>query len=195
MSSSEDTSELVSVTVEEASVDSTVQFNIPENNSESTLEPSRTLTPSPLPESSTDQTNSFYDQELARLRSIITQQNSENLALEQRLTDCEQQAKQKCDELNANFTLKLEQTLKSFTEGQNEKTSSLVMKYAQGEKKCIELNRSIDHLKSKLDDSGKEKKRLNEKLEKETAEKKKLNGEYEKKIAEIMGIKKGNYSS
>jgi len=176
-------------------LDTLVHIDIPEDTPDSTTKTAASLSSpgkvSPNPESSTDQTSSFYEQELTRLRSIITQQNLDNLALEQRLTECEQQAKQKCDELNANFTLKLEQTLKSFTEGQNEKTSSLVMKYAQGEKKCIELNRSIEHLKSKLDDSAKEKKRLNERFEKETAEKKKLNGEYEKKIVEIMTMKKG----
>ena len=138
-----------------------------------------------------DEKVAFYEQELARLRSIITLQNSDNLQLELKLTECEQQSKQKCEELNQNFTLKLEQTLKSFKDGQNEKTSSLVMKYAQGEKKCIDLNRNIEFLKSKLDDSAKEKLRLNERFEKSKLEKEKLNGDFEKKIQEIMMLKKG----
>lgn len=138
-----------------------------------------------------DEKIAFYEQELARLRSIITLQNTDNLQLELKLTECEQQSKQKCEELNQNFTLKLEQTLKSFKDGQNEKTSSLVMKYAQGEKKCIDLNRNIEFLKSKLDDSAKEKQRLNERFEKSKLEKEKLNGEFEKKIQEIMMLKKG----
>lgn len=132
----------------------------------------------------------FYEQELSRLRSIISLQNTDYHNLEMKLIECEQQAKQKCEELEQNFTLKLEQTLKSFKEGQNEKTSSLVMKYAQGEKKCIELNRNIELLKSKLDDSNKDKQRLNEKFERSKLDKEKLNIEYEKKILEIMLLKK-----
>ncbi len=133
----------------------------------------------------------FYEQEIARLKSIISLQNSDNLNLETKMTENELLAKQRCEELEQNFTLKLEQTLKNFKEGQNEKTSSLVMKYAQGEKKLIELNRSIDSLKRQLGESDKEKQRLNERFEKSKIEKEKLNVEYEKKILEIMLLKKG----
>ena len=112
------------------------------------------------------------------------------MQLELKLTESEQLAKQKCEELNQNFTLKLEQTLKKFQEGHKDKTSSLVMKYAEGEKKCIDLNRNIEFLKSKLDDSTKEKQRVNDRLDKAKQETTKLNGEYEKKIHEIMLLKK-----
>jgi hypothetical protein len=138
-----------------------------------------------------DQNALFYEQEIARLKSIISLQNSDNLNLETKMTENELLAKQRCEELEQNFTLKLEQTLKNFKEGQNEKTSSLVMKYAQGEKKLIELNRSIDSLKRQLGESDKEKQRLNERFEKSKIEKEKLNVEYEKKILEIMLLKKG----
>ncbi len=139
-----------------------------------------------------DQANEFYEQELTRLQNIVRLQNAENLQLEQKLTDFEEHSKQKYEELNLNFTSKLEQTLRKFQEGHKDKTSSLVMKYAEGEKKCIDLNRNIEFLKSKLDDSDKEKQRLNDRLDKSKQEILKLNNENERKLQEIMLLKKEN---
>lgn len=138
-----------------------------------------------------DQNALFYEQEIARLKGIISLQNIDNQNLETKMTENELLAKQRCEELEQNFTLKLEQTLKSFKDGQNEKTSSLVMKYAQGEKKLIELNRTIDSQKRQLGESDKAKQRLNERFEKMKLEKEKISVEYEKKILEIMVLKKG----
>ena len=94
--------------------------------------------------------------------------------------------------LHLNFTQKLEQTLKKFQDMQKDKTSSMVMKYAEAEKKCIDLNRSIELANSKLNDSLKEKQRINETLAKSKKDYEKLNLEFENKMKEIMQLKQEN---
>lgn len=136
-----------------------------------------------------DQT-SYLEQELVRLRELIDEKTNENQLLEKKIAECEQQSNLKIDQLNQNFTLRLEQTLKKFQEGHKDKTSSLVMKYAEAEKKCIDLNRSIEHLQSKLQDSLKERQSLNEKLDKFKQDKEKFYTEYEKKCQEVLAVKK-----
>ena len=143
-------------------------------------------------ETKTSSSESTYEQEISRLRDLIAVKNAENSNLEAKLNECEQLARNQIEQLNQNFTLKLEQTLKKFQEGHKDKTSSLVMKYAEGEKKCIDLNRNIEFLQSKLNTAAKENKNVIERLEKSKTETDKLNFEFEKKIQEIMAAKKDN---
>lgn len=188
------TEKAVTVEVVEDPLDSDPVEETPSNNTEnpdSLIEPAQDDNISDTKSVSSDQNATFYEQEIARLKSIISLQNIDNQNLETKMTENELLAKQRCEELEQNFTLKLEQTLKNFKDGQNEKTSSLVMKYAQGEKKLIELNRTIDSQKRQLGESDKAKQRLNERFEKMKLDKEKISVEYEKKILEIMVLKKG----
>lgn len=142
--------------------------------------------------SNNEQTISPEQEEINRLREQIKLRESDCANFELKLNECEQQAKAQVEQLHQNFTLKLEQTLKKFQESQKDKTSSMVMKYAEAEKRCIDLNRNIDLLQSKLNDSAKEKQRLNERLNKSKDEYDKLNQEHDKRLKEIMNLKKEN---
>ena len=135
---------------------------------------------------------SSYEQELARLRELVSLKETENSNLEQKLVDYEQQAKAQVEQLHQNFTLKLEQTLKKFQDSQKDKTSSMVMKYADAEKRCIDLNQKISLLQSKLSDSTKEKLHLSERLAKYKLEMDKLNADYDQRVKEILQLKKDN---
>lgn len=184
----------VAVEVVDDPLDSNPVVENPSDNAEhpnSLIEPAQDDNISDTKSVNSDQNATFYEQEIVRLKSIISLQNIDNQNLETKMTENELLAKQRCEELEQSFTLKLEQTLKNFKDGQNEKTSSLVMKYAQGEKKLIELNRTIDSQKRQLGESDKAKQRLNERFEKMKLEKEKISVEYEKKILEIMVLKKG----
>ena len=64
------------------------------------------------------------------------------------------------------------------------------MKYAEAEKRCIDLNRMIEHLQSKLQDSIKEKQNLIDKYEKVKLDAQKMNADYEKKCQEVLNAKK-----
>lgn len=128
--------------------------------------------------------------ELTRLRQLIEIKTNENTQLETKLNECEQQVNLKIEQLNQDFSLKLEQTLQKFQEGQQEKQSSLIMKYAAVEKRCIELTRSMDSLESKLNDANREKKFLNEKCLKLKSDLEKSLIDYEKKCLELVQAKK-----
>lgn len=134
--------------------------------------------------------STYLEDELIRLRDLVTTKTTENIILESKLQECEQQYNLKIEQLNQNFTMRLEQTLKKFQDGHKDKTSSLVMKYAEAEKRCIDLNRNIEHIQSKLQDSIKEKQNLNEKCEKFKHESIKLNLDYEKKCQDLLETKK-----
>jgi hypothetical protein len=134
--------------------------------------------------------NSSYEQELSRLRELIGSKQDECVSLENKLNEQEQQYKQQVEQLHAGFATKLEQTLRKFQESQKDKTSSMVMKYAEAEKRCIDLNRAIELLQSKIADANKEKQRLNERLEHSKSEQTKLNADYEKKLNEMLTMKK-----
>jgi hypothetical protein len=131
-----------------------------------------------------------YESEINRLKELLAQKDSEIKSLEDKIGEQEQNSKQEIEKLHQSFTQRLEQTLKNFQEMQNSKTSSMVMKYAEAEKRCIDLNRSIEFLQSKLNDSAKEKQRLSERLEKSKLDMDKLSEDNDKKLKEILGLKK-----
>jgi hypothetical protein len=143
-------------------------------------------------EENSSQLASSYEQEITRLKELIKTKENENLILDLKLNENEQQYKSTIEQLHLNFTQKLEQTLKKFQDMQKDKTSSMVMKYAEAEKKCIDLNRSIELANSKLNDSLKEKQRINENLAKSKKDYEKLNFDFENKMKEIMQLKQEN---
>ena len=156
----------------------------------SNLEKANTTT-EPIEDSLPEATSSNYlEQELIRLGELIDLKSKENLQLETKLVECEQQSAIKIEQLNQDFTLKLEHTLKTFQECQLDKQSSLVMKYAAGEKRCIELSRKSDILQSKLNDSNKENSSLNEKYSKMKQDLEKQSIELDKKCQEMLRITK-----
>lgn len=66
----------------------------------------------------------------------------------------------------------------------------MVMKYVEGEKKCIELNRHVELLQAKLNDSLREKQRFLERLEHSKTDMDKLNAENDKKLKDLMSQRK-----
>lgn len=134
--------------------------------------------------------NTYEGDEINRLKDLLSQKESEIQSLEAKLTDQEQQSKQQIEQLHQNFTQKLEQTLKKFQEMQKDKTSSMVMKYAEAEKKNIDLHRSNELLQSKLNDASKEKLRLIERLDKSKQEIDRLNADNDKKLNEMLALRK-----
>jgi hypothetical protein len=144
-----------------------------------------------LEQDASSQPNS-YETEINRLKELLSQKDIEISNLEAKLNEQEQHSKQQIELLHQNFTAKLEQTLKKFQDMQKDKTSSMVMKYAEAEKKNIDLHRSNELLQSKLNDSGKEKQRLVERLEKSKLELEALNADNDKKLKEILALKKEN---
>jgi hypothetical protein len=137
------------------------------------------------------QSNS-YETEINRLKDLLGQKDIEIVNLEGKLSEQEAQSKQQVEQLHQNFTAKLEQTLRKFQDMQKDKTSSMVMKYAEAEKKNIDLHRSNELLQSKLNDSGKEKQRLTERLEKSRLEIEAINADYDNKLKEVLALKKDN---
>ena len=133
-----------------------------------------------------------YEQEVTRLRSLLVAKEAENVNLEQKLADQEQQSRAQIEQLHQNFTLKLEQTLRKFQESQKDKTSSMVMKYADAEKRCIDLNQKINLLQSKLAAAANEKQRLEERMSKSKIETDKLNADYDQRVRDIMQLKRDN---
>lgn len=103
-----------------------------------------------------DKPAGYLELELNRLHELIELKNNENANLELKLAESETQANLRIDQLNHDFTLKLEQTLEKFQEGQQSSQNSLVMKYASTEKRCMGLTRNIEILQSKLTDSNQE---------------------------------------
>lgn len=66
----------------------------------------------------------------------------------------------------------------------------MVMKYVEVERKCIELNKTIQIQQSKLNDAAKEKKHLTDKLEKIKLECDKFNKDNETKLRDLIEKKK-----
>lgn len=130
-----------------------------------------------------------HENELKQLHERLNEKEKEIASLESKLVENEQLKRVTIDQLHADFKVKLEQAFKKFQETQKDKTT-IVMKYAEAEKKCIDLNRLNEHLQAKYNDSVKEKQRLNEKFELKQQEKVKLNAEYELKLNELGQLKK-----
>lgn len=133
--------------------------------------------------------NNSYEVEINRLRELIKQKEADYAQLEARLNESEAQTRLQHEHLNKSYSLKVDEIIKKFNESQKDK-NSMVMKYVEAEKKCIELHRSVEFAHSKLGDNLKEKQRLLDKIEKMKSEIDKLNAENDKKLKELIGQKK-----
>jgi hypothetical protein len=150
--------------------------------------PSSTTTP-PMRSTSNTSLNNSYEVELARLRELVQQKEADLGQLEAKLNESEAQARLQHEQINKSYAAKLDETIKKFNDSQKDKTS-MVMKYVEAEKKCIELHRSVEFMQSKFNDQLREKQRGLERLEKMKSELDKLNGENEKKLKELIAQKK-----
>lgn len=134
--------------------------------------------------------SSSYENELNRLREIIREKENSLSQMEARLNEVETTARAHAEHLNQQFSTKLEETIRSLKESTQRDKNSMVMKYVEGEKRCIELNRSIELLNSKLNDANKERQRMNDRLSTAKADLDKMNAENDKKLKEIMNQKR-----
>jgi hypothetical protein len=130
-----------------------------------------------------------YEKVIKILNEKLNEKEKELVNFEQKLNENELQKQQQIDQLHFDFKNKFDQAFKKFQESQKDKTS-MIMKYAEAEKKCIELNRTIDHLQTRLNDFVKEKQRLMEKLDAKNVEKTKFNADFEAKLNEITILSK-----
>lgn len=137
-----------------------------------------------------EKSSNYLEQELTRLRELVELKTNENQNLETKLNELELNCQLKIEQLNQDFSSKLEQQLSKFEECQRDKQSSLVMKYAAGEKKCIDLMRSRDHLQSKLNDALKEKEACLERCNKTKLDLTNSQNDVELKCEEILNLKK-----
>lgn len=110
--------------------------------------------------------------------------------MERRLNEVEAAARTHAEQINQQFSAKLEESIRSIKESSQRDKNSMVMKYVEWEKRCIELNRHVELLQSKLNDAHKDKQRMNERFESIRAEMEKLNAENDKKLKELMTQKK-----
>lgn len=131
-----------------------------------------------------------YEQELNRLRETIKEKENALSQMEARLNEVETNARAHAEQLNQQFSIKLEESVRALKESSQRDKNSMVMKYVEGERRCIELNRSIELLNGKLNDANKERQRLNERLNATKIEMDKMNAENDKKLKEIMNQKK-----
>ena len=148
-----------------------------------------TTTTSEYREPDSSQLLAAYEQEINRLKEVVSAREADNAALEARLGEHVEQSRQTIEQLHANFAVKMEQTLGKFQNMHKEKTSSFVMKYADAEKRCVELTRNVALVQSRLGDSERERARLVDKLAKCAADQAKTNAELDARRREIMQLK------
>ena len=130
-----------------------------------------------------------YEKAIRILNEKIDEKEKELNNYEVKLNESEVQKQQQIDQLHLDFKRQFEQAFKKFKDMQNDK-NSMVMKYAEAEKKCMDLNRTNEHLQARINDFLKEKQRIVEKLEAKNQEKLKFNSELELKLNDISGLNK-----
>lgn len=131
-----------------------------------------------------------YEKELARLRGIIKEKDDQLAQMEKRVSESETAARMHSERLNQQFSAKLEESIRALKESSQRDKNSMVMKYVEGEKKCIELNRHIELLQAKLTDASKERQRMEERIQAIRAETERLNAENDKRLKDMMAQKK-----
>jgi len=130
-----------------------------------------------------------YEKVIKILNEKINEKERELTSYENKINENELQKQQQIDQLHLDFKKQFEQAFKKFQEMQKDK-NSMVMKYAEAEKKCMDLNRTNEHLQARINDFLKEKQRIMEKLEAKNQEKVKFNAELELKLTDISSLSK-----
>lgn len=158
--------------------------NESKDTSEAKLEKSSSLT------SCSSNRSNEYEIEINKLRELIRQKENENVQLECRVAEIEQQSKLEVEKLNASLNQKLEESLKKIVAESQKDKNSMVMKYVEVERKCIEMTKSMQIQQSKMNEFLKEKQRLTDKISKNKADYDKLCKENETKLKDLMEKKK-----
>ncbi|CAF1025792.1 unnamed protein product [Brachionus calyciflorus] len=134
--------------------------------------------------------NNEYEGEINRLKDLIRQKELDHSQLEARLIEIEQHSKQEMEILNSNLNQKLEESIKKILADSQKDKNSMVMKYVEGERKCIDLNKTIQIQQSKMNDMLKEKQHLLDKIEKSKLEYEKLSRDNDAKLKDSLEKKK-----
>ncbi|RNA19147.1 coiled-coil domain-containing protein [Brachionus plicatilis] len=131
-----------------------------------------------------------YEAEINRLRDLVRQKESDNAQLESRVTEIEHQSRLEVEKLNASLNQKLEESLKKIVAESQKDKNSMVMKYVEVERKCIEVTKSMQIQQSKMNDALKEKQRLMDKISKNKADYDKMCKDNEAKLKDLVEKKK-----
>lgn len=131
----------------------------------------------------------LYLPQIKELEYTIAQQTNEIRTLKDKLASHDAAARRTVATLQNELKVRVDQVTKMYDEASKEK-DSMVVKYAQAEKKFIEGQKSIERLEAKVRDLNKEKDGLTQRVIDIKGEKRQMLSDLEAKAAEIQNLTK-----
>lgn len=131
----------------------------------------------------------LYLPQIKELEYTIAQQTNEIRTLKDKLASHDAAARRTVATLQNELKVRVDQVTKMYDEASKEK-DSMVVKYAQAEKKFIEGQKSIERLEAKVRDLNKEKDSLTQRVIDIKGEKRQMLSDLEAKAAEIQNLTK-----
>lgn len=131
----------------------------------------------------------LYLPQIKELEYTIAQQTNEIRTLKDKLASHDAAARRTVATLQNELKVRVDQVTKMYDEASKEK-DSMVVKYAQAEKKFIEGQKSIERLEAKVRDLNKEKDGLTQRVTDIKGEKRQMLSDLEAKAAEIQNLTK-----
>lgn len=131
----------------------------------------------------------LYLPQIKELEYTIAQQTNEIRTLKDKLASHDAAARRTVATLQNELKFRVDQVTKMYDEASKEK-DSMVVKYAQAEKKFIEGQKSIERLEAKVRDLNKEKDGLTQRVIDIKGEKQQMLADLEAKAAEIQNLTK-----
>lgn len=131
----------------------------------------------------------LYLPQIKELEYTIAQQTNEIRTLKDKLASHDAAARRTVATLQNELKFRVDQVTKMYDEASKEK-DSMVVKYAQAEKKFIEGQKSIERLEAKVRDLNKEKDGLTQRVIDIKGEKRQMLSDLEAKAAEIQNLTK-----
>lgn len=131
----------------------------------------------------------LYLPQIKELEYTIAQQTNEIRTLKDKLASHDAAARRTVATLQNELKVRVDQVTKMYDEASKEK-DSMVVKYAQAEKKFIEGQKSIERLEAKVRDLNKEKDGLTQRVIDIKGEKRQMLADLEAKAAEIQNLTK-----
>lgn len=131
----------------------------------------------------------LYLPQIKELEYTIAQQTNEIRTLKDKLASHDAAARRTVATLQNELKFRVDQVTKMYDEASKEK-DSMVVKYAQAEKKFIEGQKSIERLEAKVRDLNKEKDGLTQRVIDIKGEKRQMLADLEAKAAEIQNLTK-----
>lgn len=131
----------------------------------------------------------LYLPQIKELEYTIAQQTNEIRTLKDKLASHDAAARRTVATLQNELKFRVDQVTKMYDEASKEK-DSMVVKYAQAEKKFIEGQKSIERLEAKVRDLNKEKDGLTQRVTDIKGEKRQMLSDLEAKAAEIQNLTK-----